>query len=275
MYGGSYGDMARSQERATELLTEENCSGFSDPMIVAAYEKAASLMLCEDEIFKRWLKPGCALLDLGVGCGRTAGPLSHIAGRYVGSDASPAMVEACKRRYPLLDVRLVDATDLGQFSDGEFDAVVFSFNGIDYIGIDEGRARCFREVARALKEGGVFIFSSHNAKALFVLPEFRGTTGLRTLWRVVYALVASLRLWARHFFRRAFWSGEGYLHDPADGGMLIYVSTPERIAAQVESAGMRVVDVVGGRFPDTTNLYLTPWHYYACQKVGPGFGSKA
>ncbi|HTO78407.1 MAG TPA: class I SAM-dependent methyltransferase [Methylocystis sp.] len=257
------------------MQKEQSRIHYTDPKIVASYEKAASLQLCEVEVFNRWLKPGCALLDLGVGAGRTAGPLSQIAGRYVGADVSPAMVEACKRRYPLLDIRLIDATDLSQFSNGEFDAVVFSFNGIDYIDSDEGRARCLKEVARVLTEEGVFIFSCHNAKSLFVLPNFRGAKGIKAIWRALYALGASCRLSARHLFGRAFWSGEGYLHDPADGGMLIYVSTPEKILRQVASAGMKIVDVVGGRFPDTANLYLTPWHYYACQKVGAGRGAKA
>jgi hypothetical protein len=46
----------------------------------------------------------------------------------------------------------------------------------------------------------------------------------------------------------------------------IYSSTPRIFAPQVESAGVEVVDVVGGRKPDLQALWLTPWHYYACRK---------
>jgi SAM-dependent methyltransferase len=263
-----------SKERSL-MQADQNLARYNDPQVVAAYAKGTDLQLCEAEIFRRWLKRGCALLDLGAGGGRTAGPLSRIAGRYVGSDISPAMVEACKRRYPALEFRVVDATDLGEFSDGEFDAVVFSFNGIDYIGSDEGRARCFDEVARVLNEDGVLIFSSHNAKALFVLPDPRGAHGLRWLWRIIYAVGASLRLSFLQLRSRSFWEGRGYIVDPTDGGLNTYVSMPDVIAPQIEAAGMKVVDVVGGRFPDTENLYLTPWHYYACQKAGARPGSKA
>jgi ubiquinone/menaquinone biosynthesis C-methylase UbiE len=81
------------------------------------------------------------------------------------------MVEACRRRFASLEFLCVDATDLRIFSDRRFDVVVFSFNGIDYIPTDEARARCLLEVARVLRPGGRFIFSSHNAKYIGWRPN--------------------------------------------------------------------------------------------------------
>jgi hypothetical protein len=49
------------------------------------------------------------------------------------------MVEVCRSRFPRLVFRHCDATDLGEFGDGEFVAAVFSANGIDYIPTDAGR----------------------------------------------------------------------------------------------------------------------------------------
>src|SRR5580658_8015473 len=72
-----------------------------------------------------------AILDVGVGGGRTAWMLRPISRDYIAVDYSPEMVEACRHEYPGLDVRECDARDLSMFGDGVFSLVVFSFNGID------------------------------------------------------------------------------------------------------------------------------------------------
>ena len=142
------------------MTMDNNLQRYSDPTVVDHYEKAAGLEPCEEIIFDHWLKPGMAILDIGVGGGRTAPRLSQLSSRYVGIDYAEGMVAACKRRFPHLDFRHGDATDLGEFRDGEFDAVVFSFNGIDCIPELAGRARAMSEAARVLRPGGVFIVSS-------------------------------------------------------------------------------------------------------------------
>jgi SAM-dependent methyltransferase len=225
------------------------------------------LQPCEEAMFQRWIRPGAAVLDLGVGGGRTAGPLSKTADRYVGIDYSQGMVEASRARYPKLEFRLGDATDLSQFEDRLFDAVVFSFNGIDYIRADEGRAKCLREVARVLKPSGVFVVSSHNARAIGVWPQLKTARGVQIPWRIIRSFYASARLAARTLSHPAFWKGSGYGVDPVHGGLATYSSTPRTFAPQVESAGLEVVDVIGGNYPDVKALWLTPWHYYACRKL--------
>jgi SAM-dependent methyltransferase len=206
------------------------------------------------------------VLDLGVGGGRTAGPLSKIASCYIGLDYSQGMVEACRARYPQLEFHLGDATDLSRFEDRHFDAVVFSANGIDCIRTDEGRAECLREVAGVLKPGGVFVVSSHNAQSIGVWPQLKTAHGIQIPWRILYSLYASGRVAARHLSHAAFWKGSGYLLDPEFGGFVIYLSTPRTFAPQVESVGLEVVDLVGGRYPDVQALWLTPSYYYACRK---------
>ena len=64
----------------------------------------------------------------------------------------------------------------------------------------------------------------------------------------------------------AFWKGSGYVLDPVHGGLVTYSSTPSTFVPQVESAGLEVVDLVGGRYPDVQAVWLTPWYYYACRK---------
>ena len=259
--------MHRGRETVNPVVTTDiNLKAYSDPAVVSLYAKMEKLQPCEELIFQRWIRPGATVLDLGVGGGRTAGPLSKIAGRYIGIDYSQAMVEACRARYPQLEFRHGDATDLSQFQDGLFDAAVFSFNGIDYIRDDEGRAKCLSEVARVLKPGGVFVASSHNARAIGVWPQLKTARGARIPWRIIYSLYASARLATRSLSHAAFWNGSGYVLDPLHGGLATYTSTPRTFAPQIEAAGLEVVDVVGGRYPDVQALSLTPWHYYACRK---------
>jgi SAM-dependent methyltransferase len=248
------------------VTSDINLRTYSDPDVVAHYAKMEQLQPCEEIMFQRWIRPGATALDLGVGGGRTAAPLSKIASRYIGIDYSQGMVEACRARYPRLEFRHGDATDLSQFDDKFFDAVVFSFNGIDYIATDEGRAKCLCEVARVLKPGGVFVVSSHNARAIGVWPQLRTARGVQIPWRILYALYASARLAARSLLHPAFWKGSGYVLDPVHGGLATYSSIPRTVGLQIEAAGMEVVDVVGGRYPDVQAHWLTPWHYYACRK---------
>jgi SAM-dependent methyltransferase len=249
------------------MATDINLRTYSDPAVVAEYARREKLQPCEEVLFQRWIRPGATVLDLGVGGGRTAGPLSKIASCYIGLDYSQGMVEACRARYPHLEFRHGDATDLSRFDDRHFDAVVFSANGIDCIRTDEGRAECLREVARVLKLGGVFIVSSHNAQAIGVWPQLKTAHGLQIPWRILYSLYASARLAARHLSHAAFWKGSGYLFDPEFGGFAIYVSTPRTFAPQVQSVGLKVVDLVGLRYPEVQALWLTPWYYYACRKT--------
>ena len=99
------------------MPSDTNLKTYSDPAVVTLFAKMETLQPCEEIIFQRWIRPGATVLELGVGGGRTAGPLAKIAGQYIGIDYSQAMVEACRARYPLLEFRHGDATDLSQFED--------------------------------------------------------------------------------------------------------------------------------------------------------------
>jgi len=202
------------------MTMDNNLQRYSDPTVVDHYEKAAGLEPCEEIVFDHWLKPGMAILDIGVGGGRTAPRLSQLSSRYVGIDYAEGMVAACKRRFPHLDFRHGDATDLGEFRDGEFDAVVFSFNGIDCIPELAGRARAMSEAARVLRPGGVFIVSSLNARCLAVWPQLSTARAAEIPRRIAYSLYATFRLAARVLPGATFWRGRGYVRDPVHGGLV-------------------------------------------------------
>src|SRR4029077_6207672 len=101
------------------------------------------------------------ILDLGVGPGRTVSLLREISTDYVGLDYTSELVLACRQRYPEVRILHGDARDLSQFSDGSFQLVVFSFNGIDAVNAED-RLTILREARRVLRPGGALLFSTHN-----------------------------------------------------------------------------------------------------------------
>lgn len=106
---------------------------------------------------------GRPILDLGVGGGRTVGPLRQLSEDYLGVDISRPMVEAARRRHPGVRFEHADARNLSLLKDGSIFLAVFSCNGIGMVG-HEDRLAILREVHRVVAPGGVFVFSTHNQR---------------------------------------------------------------------------------------------------------------
>jgi len=252
----------------TMTASDINLARYSDPEVVKHYVGVEGLQRSEAYLFDKYIPSGAAVLDIGVGGGRTTPFLSAKASAYVGVDFSQGMVDACAAKFPALEFHRADACDLGRFEDASFDVVVFSFNGIDYIQSDEARARCMREVNRVLRLDGRFFFSSHNARSLLVWPMLRGATPVQQVWRALLAIGRSAGLAARRWPTRAFREGKGYLVDPTEHGVVTFVSTPEVIAVEAGFAGFRVDEIVNGLYPENPPAIFTPWYYYSLAKAG-------
>jgi len=133
------------------------------------------------------------MLDIGVGAGRTALHFADRVKEYVGIDYSTPMIDACRKKFAgrgegRMTFKVADAADLGEFPDGTFDFILFSFNGLDYLDHDD-RIRILREIKRTGKRGSLFAFSAHNLHSLERLLSFPPNPNpLKTLRRFLRSL---------------------------------------------------------------------------------------
>ncbi|MGA7219876.1 MAG: class I SAM-dependent methyltransferase [Candidatus Sulfotelmatobacter sp.] len=277
------------------LNTDPNLSVYNAPGVAEYYAGLTYLTPCERLLFDAYLKPGMAILDLGVGGGRTATDLSSIAGKYVGVDYAPEMIAACRRKFPQLDFEVGNASDLSRFGSANFDAVVMAFNGIDYLPTDEARACALREIHRVLKLNGILIFSSHNPRSILVRPSwnrqrllefaqklvgvrFAASPLLLEAFKVLRGALAgaqsgwlSLARFTRRVPTAAFWRGHGYSMDSAHGGLRTHRAIPKQVVREVNSSGFRILRIVGDDYPRQSNRFITDWFYYVFSKtVAPG-----
>lgn len=268
-----------------------NLQVYRDPEVVSHYASLEHLTACERFLFDAHLKPGAAILDIGVGGGRTAPYLSAMASRYVGVDYSDEMVRACRIKFPELDFRVTDASDLSAFPDASFDAIVIAFNGLDCLFPKQRRWQCLRECGRVLRAGGMLVFSSHNPRSIFTRPAwnreklrafaqkmvseqsvlFGATVSALTVVKAMHSFLRAAIESARRILRRvpksAFWRGEGYVYDPAHGGSTIHFWTQARVREELTRFGFRQLVVLGDEYPKTGYSLVTDWYYYVFSKM--------
>jgi ubiquinone/menaquinone biosynthesis C-methylase UbiE len=275
----------------SEPEADRNLRVYDAPEVASHYAALDYLTDCERLLFETYIPPGCSVLDLGVGGGRTTPYLAKRAARYVGADYAPSMVKACQAKFPGLEFVVADATDLSAFSKSSFDVVVFAFNGIDCIVGEQSRRKCLEEIRRLLKMGGVVIFSSHNPRAVLVRTGWdhdrlrqmaRRLSGnsenLRLLLkgslvftRLFVALAkaswATMKRATKRIPSRMFWRGEGELLDPAHGGLLTHYQTPDKLISELSALRFRPECVVGDDYPRRNHPFATDWYYYVFAKT--------
>jgi SAM-dependent methyltransferase len=266
--------------------SEKTFHAYNSPEFVSWHSRWDDLMPCERFLFTKYLKPPMRILDLGVGAGRTTRYLASISAQYVGIDIAPEMIRECKRKFPSLDIRVMNAADLEDFRDSVFDAVVFSGNGIDYLYPDEERWRCLREVFRVLRPEGLFILSVHNlgkfyAKGVKTSVRMRIESMVSRILKpdsVIFPAIIFLicglgvpYVWVRSVCERIvqrapmLFKGAGFFSDRVTGGLLTHVATPTAAIGEMSRFGFRVLERVRSDFP--TDSCLPPeWYYYVCLK---------
>ncbi|MDQ1456628.1 MAG: hypothetical protein QOH28_2248, partial [Actinomycetota bacterium] len=98
-----------------------------------------------------------AALELGIGTGRIALPLSRRGVPMHGIDLSPAMVAQLRAKPGTENIR----TTIGDFAttkvDGTFKLAYLVYNTIMNLTTQDEQVQCFRNVAAHLEHGGCFV----------------------------------------------------------------------------------------------------------------------
>ncbi|HVG22230.1 MAG TPA: class I SAM-dependent methyltransferase [Blastocatellia bacterium] len=145
------------------MTNDPNKTYYESAGVPEKYAESTSLFEAEEEIFASLREElrGKAILDIGVGAGRTTAHLMDISKNYVGIDYSEKMIRLCGERFADATLMVCDARDMSVFDDEQFAAVFCCYNGIDEVPPPD-RIMILKEVNRVLKKEGVFVFSSHN-----------------------------------------------------------------------------------------------------------------
>lgn len=220
-----------------------------------------------------------AILDVGVGGGRTAWMLRPISRDYVAVDYSPEMVEACRYEYPGLDVRECDARDLSIFADGAFALVVFSFNGIDVLD-HVGRLQALAEMHRVLRLGGLMLYSTLNKNGSLYgyRPWTRRQASATRIIRILFHIPLSLpRYWREH---RNWRRQKQFEEDHASWAIcaagayefriLAHFTLPSTEQQALGSIGFAVEETLGcDGHPIEDDSTTAPYFYLLARKTAP------
>lgn len=249
---------------------------YEDDEVVDSYAASDGLQTPEQIVlnqFRARLKD-MRMLDIGVGAGRTTIHFAPVVKEYVGIDYSQTMIDACRRRFPKMandSFRLGDARWMS-FPAGQFDFVLFSYNGIDYVSSAD-RVQILSEARRVIRPGGYFFFSTHN---------------LNTEIEDAFAIDASMSLkrmavltWRRLFFRclNRNWRRDRektdhlIINDGAHGFRLktFYIRPHDQIR-QLQAAGFTDIEVLaldGRRLQREPELNQAgdSWLHYLCRTI--------
>jgi SAM-dependent methyltransferase len=281
----------RAPGRGSGLPTgDPNLHVYNLPHVAAHYAALEYLSAAEKLLFDRYIQPGASILDLGVGGGRTTPYLSARAARYVGVDYAREMIALCQRKFPGVSFVVADAAKLSAFADASFGVAVMAFSGLDYVLPESSRRAALAEIHPVLKPSGVFIFSSHNPRAIWHRPAwnprrleqmarrlagdggwlFHMTWSLLSVVRVALAfaeaLLKSCQRALRRLPARAFWRGEGCMVDSAHGGLLTHYAVPGEVHRELRAAGFELLQIAGDDYPEKSREFTTDWYYYVFSK---------
>lgn len=241
--------------------------------MVERYRRFASEGLTPQELFCLSLVPASrrsAILDIGIGAGRTTGQLLNMFQRYVGIDYAEQMIAAARERFSHADLRTMDARSL-KLSE-KFDCVMFSFNGIDSVPYAD-RQTVFKNIAAALVPNGFLIYSTHNIENPRVLMWYKHLLVMEIFqsWPNVFSVARSVRNRLKRFWRQSFDEAQAFALVNDCGASFRGLNTYVDIRREVENTlplfGFRVLAAIGNRKQDVGYGPEDDWVYLLAQKT--------
>lgn len=219
-----------------------------------------------------------AILDMGVGSGRTMPYFRELSRDYTGIDYSENMLNYCKGKYSDARLLLCDAKNMDIFEDQAFDVVFSCWNMLDD-GNHEDRNRILKEVQRVLRRNGLFIFSSHNLdfkrRSAY---RFRGLVSARNpvelmkqnairIKRYFAGIRNHLQVQRNEVHEKEY----SILNDSSHSfSLLTYYIKKEHQVKQLEAIGFSGIEMVNERGSLITldEACKDGWIYYICRKAG-------
>lgn len=158
-------------QRLKKVVSSNDVLGyFKGESVVAHYEEATrriGLWASEELVFRQSFPHlDAPLLELGCGTGRIALSLWMLGYEDLTAiDFSKKMIASAQliqaKRNSRITFEVEDATSLS-FSDQSFSGVIFGFNGLMQIPGRSKRLQAMKEAYRVLKNGGKFVFTTHD-----------------------------------------------------------------------------------------------------------------
>ncbi|SNB79897.1 Ubiquinone/menaquinone biosynthesis C-methylase UbiE [Arboricoccus pini] len=225
-------------------------------------------------------QPDGAVLDIGIGGGRTTELLEPMASEYVGIDISPKMIAAARLRFPEASLHCLDARDMNGLESRAFDLAFFSCAGLDAMDL-AGRRAILGEVRRVLRPQGLFVFSSFNNEG----PWAQSRIGLfmPRRWCDLRTLAGNVRRSLRDLFNANGRIGLLATHEqrgverslrllPAFGFRVFAMfSTCRAIAAELNRQGFIIDRILTDRGEIVGDATRPPreasWFYYLARKI--------
>jgi SAM-dependent methyltransferase len=255
-----------------------NLSTYLNPRVVRNYAASTVLFPAEQRIIELYSTQFRGdVLDIAIGAGRTTRVLLPVADSYVGVDFASGMIAAAKAQFPRADLRCTDMRNVPKLlGRGKFDAILISFNGIDYIPWED-RNILLRSLRGMLRPGGILAFSTHDlssadeARRFTVRPDLqlrasvlleRPLEFFRRLLRLPFWCALAWRNHRRLRKKQMFFDGYAYLNDSGDNfGLLTTYTATELQVNVLKEAGYIDVQILQPWLQSSP----TSFNYFVCR----------
>lgn len=219
-----------------KVNTEFIRKSFTTEKTVSDYTKAVKeigLWESEKMMIKKYFNPKDRILDIGCGAGRTTIGLYKLGYHLVeGLDLSEAMIEQARRISKELNYNIIfsvgDAVCLG-YDDENFEAVLFSFNGIMQIPGRENRIKVLKEIKRILKPKGYFLFTTHDRE---------GSKEYESFWK------EEKRKWALHIEDKSLHEFGDRVIEMEERDTFLHFPTREEVISCLKEAGFVLIEEI-------------------------------